>query len=144
MYLLHTTSYQYIFVINTVIIDDPDSVNAVDGTKVQFSCVVVAEEIDYFVNGTRINQPDIIDAGFIESEVNMLNDTTLRLNLTATALSQYNNTRVQCRGLNTVDMMTLTTFSEVAVLLVQGKLITTYSLLVIHLSFLYRSIIISC
>ena len=115
-----------------------------DGTTVQFSCVVVAEELDYFVNGTRANQQNIVDAGFIESGVESLNDTTLRLNLTATALSQYNNTRVQCRGQNTVDMMTLTSFSEVAVLLVQGKLINTYSLLVIHSSFLFRSIIISC
>ena len=124
MYLLHTTSY----VINTAIIDGPDSVNAVEGTTIQYICVVVADEIDYFVNGTRTNQQNIVDAGFIESEVNKLNDMTLRLNLTATALSQYNNTEVQCRGLNSVGMMTLTTFSEVAVLLVQCKLITVHTL----------------
>ena len=98
-----------------------------DGTTVQFSCVVVAEEIDYFVNNTPTNQPNIVDAGFKESTVDNLNDTTRRLNLTATALSQYNNTEVLCRGLNTVGIMTFPTFSEVAVLLVQGKLITTYS-----------------
>ena len=100
-----------------------------DGTTVQFSCVVVADEIDYFVNESATNQQNIVDAGFKESTVDNLNDTTRRLNLTATALSQYNNTEVLCRGLNTVGLMTFPAFSEVAVLLVQGKLITTYSIL---------------
>ena len=98
-----------------------------DGTTVQFSCVVVAEEIAYFVNNTPTNRQNIIDAGFTESGVEFLNDTTQRLNLTATALSQYNNTEVFCRGLNTVGLMTFPAFSQVAVLLVQGKLIATYS-----------------
>ena len=121
-----------------------------DGTTVQFSCVAVAEEINYFVNNTATNEQNIIDAGFTESGVDILNDTTRRLNLTATALSQYNNTEVLCRGLNTVGLMTFPTFSEVAVLLVQGKLITTYSplyiiigIIIIMIVFL-RSIIISC
>ena len=100
-----------------------------DGTAVQFSCVVVADEIDYFVNVTPTNQQNIVDAGFKESTVDNLNDTTQKLNLTATALSPHNNTEVLCRGLNTVGLMTYPAFSEVAVLLVQGKLITTYSIL---------------
>ena len=91
-----------------------------DGTTVQFSCVVVAEEIDYFVNNTSTNQQNIIDAGFKESTVDNLNDTTIRLNLTTTALSQYNNTEVYCRGLNTM-MSFGQSVSETAVLLVQGK-----------------------
>ena len=91
-----------------------------DGTTVQFSCVVVAEEIDYFVNNTPTNEQNIVDAGFEESIVEFLNDTTRRLNLTATALSQYNNTEIYCRGLNT--MMSLgQSVSETAILLVQGK-----------------------
>ena len=100
-----------------------------DGTAIQFSCVVVADEIDYFVNVTPTNQQNIVDAGFKESTVDNLNDTTQKLNLTATALSPHNNTEVLCRGLNTVGLMTYPAFSEVAVLLVQGKLITTYSIL---------------
>ena len=110
----------------TVIIDDPDSVNAVDGTTVQFSCVVIAKEINYFVNGTATNQPNITQAGFIESTFDFLNATMLRLNLTATASSQYNNTKVKCRGLNTDGQRLFFNYSEVAVLLVQGKLITTF------------------
>ena len=99
-----------------------------DGTIVEFSCTVIAEEIDIFVNDTATNEQNIIQAGFIESQ-DILNATTRRLNVTATALSQYNNTEVYCRGLNTLDMMTFPALSEVAVLLVQGKLIITYSLL---------------
>ena len=106
--------------IHAVIIDGPDSVNAVDGTTVQFSCVAVAEEIDYFVNNTPANQQNIVDAGFTESTVDFLNATTLRLNFTTTALSQYNNTEVYCRGLNTM-MSFGHTVSETAILLVQGK-----------------------
>ena len=99
-----------------------------EGTIVQFSCTVIAEEIDIFVNDTATNEKNIIQAGFIESQ-DILNATIRRLNVTATALSQYNNTEVYCRGLNTLDMMTFPALSEVAVLLVQGKLIITYSLL---------------
>ena len=87
-----------------------------DGTTVQFSCVVVAEKIDYFVNNSATNEQNIIDAGFTESGVEFLNATTL----TATALSQYNNTEVYCRGLNTM-MSFGQSVSETALLLVQGK-----------------------
>ena len=97
-----------------------------DGTIVQFSCVVVAEEINYFINDTATNDPNIAEAGFIESKVDILNTTTLRLNLTATASSQYNNTKVYCRGLNTDGQTPFLNYSDVAVLLVQGKLITTF------------------
>ena len=114
-----------------------------DGTTVQFSCVVVADEIDYFVNNTPTNQQNIDDAGFKESTVDNLNDTTRRLNLTATALSQYNNTNVSCRGMNTVGSKGYSAYSEVAVLLVQGKFIITIIIIMI-INFVYRSIIISC
>ena len=121
--------------INTVVIDGPDSVNAVDGTTVQFSCVVgfsgVAGtmEVDFFVNNTATNNPDIIEAGFTESTVEFLNTTTQRLNLTTTASSQYNNnTKVLCRGLKSVDLDTFPAFSKEAVLLVQGMFIIYHHL----------------
>ena len=85
-------------------------------------------EFDFFVNNTATNHPNI-EANFTESTVEFLNSTTQRLNLTTTALSQYNNTKVKCKGQKTVNMMPFLVFSEVAVLLVQGKLITTYSIL---------------
>ena len=99
-----------------------------DGTIVQFSCVVVAEEINYFINDTATNDPNIAEAGFIESKVDILNITTLRLNLTATASSQYNNTKVYCRGFNPVHLSLKE--SEVAVLLIQGKLLLLHILVI--------------
>ena len=56
-----------------------------DGTTVQFSCTVIAEGIDLFVNDTATNE-QTIQAGLMES-LDILNVTTRRLNLTATALS---------------------------------------------------------
>ena len=95
------------------------------GTTVQFSCVVEFSgvagitEVDFFVNNTATNEPNI-EAGFTESTVESLNATTLRLNLTTTASSQYNNTTVQCRGLKSIGLDTFPVYSEEAVLLVQG------------------------
>ena len=120
--------------LHAVIIDGPDSVNAVDGTTVQFSCVVgfsgVAGtmEVDFFVNNTATNEPNI-EAGFTESTVEFLNATTLRLNLTTTASSQYNNTKVLCRGLKSVGLDTFPAFSKEAVLLVQGMHLLLISIL---------------
>ena len=122
--MLNDTLLSY-HLLHAVIIDGPDSVNAVDGTTVQFSCVIgfsgVAGtmEVDFFVNNTATNQPNI-EAGFTESTVEFLNATTLRLNLTTTASSQYNNTKVLCRGLKSVGLDTFPAFSKEAVLLVQG------------------------
>ena len=132
-YILHLINT---LVIDTVIIDGPDSVNAVDGKTVQFSCVVQFSsagtmEVDFFVNNTATNAPNIVESGFTESSVDILNATTRRLNITATASSQYNNTKVKCRGLNIVGLTTFPAYSEVAVLLVQGKFIITYSILYI-------------
>ena len=98
-----------------------------ESTTVQFSCVVEFSgaagtmEVDFFVNNTATNQPNI-EAGFTESTVEFLNATTLRLYLTTTASSQYNNTEVLCRGLKSVGLDTFPAFSEAAVLLVQGIL----------------------
>ena len=97
-----------------------------DGTTVQFICVVQfssvgTREVDFFVNNTATNAANIVEAGFAESSFDILNATKRRLNLTATALSQYNNTKVLCRGLNIVGFVIFPTFSKVAVLLVQGK-----------------------
>ena len=101
-----------------------------DGTTVQFSCVVEfsdvagTREVDFFVNNTATNDPNI-EAGFTESTVEFLNATTQRLNITTTASSQYNNnTTILCRGLKSVGLDTFPALSEEAVLLVQGMFIT--------------------
>ena len=109
----------------TVIIDGPDSVNAIEGSRVKFTCIVVAKEIDFYINNSATHDPHIVQAGFIESFVDVLNinATKRRLNLTATALIQYNTTEVYCRGLNTVGEMTIPAYSEVATLFIQGEFI---------------------
>ena len=106
-----------------------------DGTTVQFNCTVGfsgmdTREIDFFVNNTATNDPTIIQAGFNQSDsFETLNVTTLKLSLTATALSQYNNTEVYCRGLYTDAYGNIfgPVSSEVAVLLVKGMFIITHS-----------------
>ena len=68
--------------LHVVIIDGPDSL---DGTTVQFSCVVGfsfvagAMEVDFFVNNTATNQPNIAEDFTI-----ILNTTTLTLTLNLT------------------------------------------------------------
>ena len=64
--MLNDTLLSY-HLLHAVIIDGPDSVNALDGTTVQFTCVVgfsgVAGtmEVDFFVNNTATNQPNIAE-----------------------------------------------------------------------------------
>ena len=65
-------------------------------SEVEFTCVAVATEIIFFVNGTTASESIIEDKGFTELDPDEVNDTTLRRSLTATALTQYNNTEIQC------------------------------------------------
>ena len=83
-----------------------------------------AEELDWLVNKTRADEQTIADKGFIEGAVNDINETTRERTLTATALTQYTNTNITCRALNTMNGVGVM-FSEPAVLLVQGNIITT-------------------
>ena len=86
--------------------------------------MVRAEEVDWLVNETRADEQTVIDKGFIEGGVNDINETTRERKLTATALTQYTNTNITCRALNTMNGVGVM-FSEPAVLLVQGNIITT-------------------
>ena len=43
------------------------------------------------------SQGSIVAKGFIQLWIENIDDTTQRTNLTATALTQYNNTEIQCR-----------------------------------------------
>ena len=92
-------------------VDHPDCITGVDGTEVQFSCIAINASLVLFeVNGTSASEQSVIDKGFIEIEIENIDDTTQRTNLTATALTQYNNTEMQV-------------LSDYAILLVQGKAI---------------------
>ena len=85
--------------------------------------MVRAEELDWLVNKTLADEQTVIEKGFIEGGVNDINETTRERTLTATGLTQYTNTNITCRALNTMNGVRVM-FSEPAVLLVQGNNIT--------------------
>ena len=90
-------------------------------SEVEFSCVAIATEIIFFVNETSASDLIVANKGFHQLLADEVNDTTLRRNLTATALTQYNNTEIQCVALIFVSLMeTNTVASDVAILRVQG------------------------
>ena len=76
-----------------------------NGTEVEFSCIVAKGSDSilflYVVNDTYANEQIIIDRsrGFIELGIVNINPTTKVRNLTATALTQYNNTEIQCKAI---------------------------------------------
>ena len=98
----------------------PDNITVLHGTEVEFSCVAIeADILSLFVNGTAANERSVMDKGFIELGTVDVDSTTKRKNLTATALTQYNNTKIQCLALDDTKQL----FSDKGTLLVQGKLL---------------------
>ena len=89
----------------------------------EFSCVAKdSDSINYIVNGTHADDQSIIDKGFIQLGSENIDPTTRRRNLTATALTQYNNTEIQCAAFDIGNAKQL--ISDIGILLVQGKLLT--------------------
>ena len=90
-------------------------------SEVEFSCVAIANEIIFFINETSASDSIVTNKGFIQLPGDDVNDTTLRRNLTATALTQYNNTEIQCVALIVVSATEIKSIvSDVAILKVQG------------------------
>ena len=52
------------------------------------------------MNGTHAYKQSVIDKGFIQLGSENIDPTTRRRNLTATALTQYNNTKIQCLAID--------------------------------------------
>ena len=89
----------------------------------EFSCVVVDSELLSFkVNGTAADKQSVMNEGFIQLGNEDIDLTTSRRNLTATALTQYNNTEIQCVAI-TFTNSNQQLFSDTGILLVQGKLL---------------------
>ena len=86
----------------------------------EFSCVAVTDFITYRVNNTLASEPSIVDQGFVQDGIEDINPTTTRRNLTVTALTQYNNTEIQCVA---TDFVNPALISDTGILLVQGKLL---------------------
>ena len=106
----------------TEIVVSPESVNAIDGDSVVFQCRARADNVVFFVNGTFAAEPSVIKKGFRESTVTDINETTRERTLTATALTQYNNTNIICSASIIVNLITVdTVLSDPAILLVQGN-----------------------
>ena len=109
-------------------VSHPRNMTVVNGTEVEFSCIVTTNNsilFLYTVNDTYANEQRIIDLGFIELGITNVNSTTKIRNLTATALTQYNNTEIQCVVF--VIGKPLQVFSDVGLLLVKGKLLSWFS-----------------
>ena len=106
----------------TEIVVSPESVNVIDGDSVVFQCRAKADIVIFFVNGTLANEQIVVDKGFKESTVTDINGTTRERTLTATALTQYNNTNIICSASIVVNLIPVdTVLSDPAVLLVQGN-----------------------
>ena len=109
----------YIIIID--FLTHPDNITVVHGTEVEFSCVAVeADVLTFFVDGIAANEQSVIDKGFIQLVTEDIGPTTRRANLTATALTQYNNTKIQCVAF---DIVNPALSSDIGILLVQGKLL---------------------
>ena len=99
----------------------PESKAAINGERVDWQCKVKgSDEIQFLVNKTFASDRSVDDKGFVQTVLEDVNSTTQQINLTATALTQYNNTEIQCVALigNTKAL-----FSNIGKLLVQGKLL---------------------
>ena len=108
--------YQSILYYISVILSHPESINVTTNSEVEFSCVAIGTEIFFFVNGTSAS---VANKGFTQLLADDVNDTTLRRSLTATALTQYDNTEVYCVALIFVSQTVIQ--SDVTILRVQGK-----------------------
>ena len=100
----------------------PDNVTVFNGTEVEFSCVAVeADILAFLVDCIDSSDQSVFDKGFIQLGIEYIDSTTRRRNLTATALTQYNNTKIQCVAIDFGKLEQL--ISDNGTLLVQGKLL---------------------
>ena len=122
--LTYTDIFTILFSSLKEILVPSESVNVIAGDTVIFHCVVRAEELDWLVNKTRADEKTVIGKGFMQGGINDINETTRERTLTATGYTNYTNTNITCRAVNLVNDFGVM-FSEPAVLLVQGNIITT-------------------
>ena len=113
------------FIIIVEFLTHPDNITVLRGTEVEFSCVGVDSDfLSFIVNGTAASDQSVIDEGFIQIGIeNIDSTTTRRRNLTVTALTQYNNTEIQCLAIEFGNLEPISDVSDTGVLLVQGKLL---------------------
>ena len=121
MYIYTSLSLVYVHSI-VEFLTHPDNITVFNGTEVKFSCVVVDSDLlSFTVNGSYADIPCIMNKGFRQLVIELINPTTQTRNLTATALTQYNNTKIQCLAIEFGNPEQL--ISDTGTLLVQGKLL---------------------
>ena len=103
-------------IISIVFLVDPESISAIDGTTVQFTCTADnTDDVGYRVNDTSATQESVLMKGFNQLSAEDLGNMVTRRNLSVAVSSLYNNTEILCRasGSPNVD-------SNTAILTVQG------------------------
>ena len=106
----------------TEILVSPESANVINGDSVVFQCIARADNVIFFVNGTLAAEQIVVDKGFNEMSIMEVNETTKNRTLTATALTQYNNTTIICSASIIVNLISNgTVLSDPAILHVQGN-----------------------
>ncbi len=105
-------------IVYTVFLVHPISIAAVDGSTVEFTCIVNnGILIDYRINGSSAASSKIVSIGLFQQSYIKKTDMTLRRNLSVTVSSLYNNTEILCRAYGT----DLNANSDTATLTVQGN-----------------------
>ena len=86
-------------IVYTVFLVHPISIAAVDGSTVEFTCIVNnGILIDYRINGSSAASSKIVSIGLFQQSYIKKTDMTLRRNLSVTVSSLYNNTEILCRA----------------------------------------------
>ncbi len=108
-----------IIMIIIVFLVHPESITAIDGTTVQFSCTANnTGNLGYRVNDTAASLSSVTSKGFTQMDVEELGSMVLKRNLSVSVSSLYNNTDILCEADGAPDID-----SNTAILTVQGILI---------------------
>ena len=109
-----------VILFSIVFLDHPENAVAINGERIDWQCKAKgSDEIQFRVNETFASEQTIQDKGFVQGFLEDIDNTTKQRNLTVTALSQYNNTKIQCVAIDN-NQPSMPMYSDIAVLLIQG------------------------
>ena len=112
LYISYVHVHSYLVI--TVFLEHPSSVDAASGTTVQFSCKAKdAEGLSFRVDGYSASLEDIHDRGFHQLHTVSLGNKILRRNLTVPSVDK--NAEISCLALGSKEVD-----SKIAYLTVQG------------------------
>ena len=109
-----------IYLSSIVILEYPENTVAINGERIVWLCKAKGSDvIQFLVNGTFASEQTIQDKGFVQGFIDNIDSTTKQRNLTVTALTQYNNTEIQCVAIDN-NQPSMPIHSDIALLLIQG------------------------